>query len=243
MRMGGGLLVCAPWQELPRKDEAHMTATNPLDFAVLRRGLYTAVVADVLDSLGFRAQALGVPLGRVSGQGLLAGRAKTTLWEAVDGLDPRPYELELKAVDECRSDDVLIAAAGGSMRSGIWGELLSTAARNRGCAGVVVDGAVRDVARMNEMGFLVFARGTCPLDSLHRQRVAAVDVEVEIGGVRIHGGDLVLADCDGVVVVPRGVEAEALVRAWEKVTAENHVRDEIRAGSKAGEVFKKYGVL
>jgi regulator of RNase E activity RraA len=220
-----------------------MTANHPLDFAALREGLYTAVVADVLDSLGFRGQALDVPVRRASGRGLLAGRAKTTLWEAVERLDPRPYELELQAVDECRLDDVLIAAAGGSMRSGIWGDLLSTAARHRGCAGVVVDGAVRDVAKMNEMGFLVFARGTCPLDSLHRQRVAAVDVAVQIGGVRIESGDLVFADDDGIVVVPRAVEADAIARAWEKVTAENRVRDEIRAGSKAGEVFKKYGVL
>jgi regulator of RNase E activity RraA len=138
---------------------------------------------------------------------------------------------------------VLVAAAGGSMKSGIWGELLSTAARNAGCAGAIIDGAVRDVAKMNELGFRVFARGTCPLDSLHRQRVTAVDVAVEIGGVRIAPGDLLFADLDGVVVVPRKIEAEALAKAWEKVTAENRVRDEIRAGSKAGEVFRKYGVL
>lgn len=220
-----------------------MTAMNPHDFAALRKSLYTAVVADVLDTLGLRGQAVGVPLPRASGRGLLIGRAKTTLWQATDGVDPRPYELELAAVDECRADDVLIAAAGGSMRSGIWGELLSTAARNRGCAGVIVDGAVRDVERMNEMGFLVFARGTSPLDSLHRQRVTAIDAEVEVGGVTIRPGDLVLADLDGVVVVPRWVEAEVLERAREKVTAENRVRDEIRAGSKAGEVYRKYGVL
>jgi regulator of RNase E activity RraA len=93
------------------------------------------------------------------------------------------------------------------------------------------------------LGFLVFARGTCPLDSLNRQRVTDVDVAVEVGGVTIQPGDLVLGDLDGVVVVPHRVEAEALEAAWKKVTAENQVRDEIRAGSKAGEVFKKYGVL
>ncbi len=220
-----------------------MTAMNPHDIAALRSRLYTAVVADVLDALGLRRQAVGVGLPRISGQGLLVGRAKTTLWEEIEQVDPRPYELELKAVDECQTDDVLIAAASGSMRSGIWGELLSTAARNRGCAGVIVDGAVRDVARMNEMGFLVLARGTCPLDSLNRQRVTDVDVAVEVGGVIIQPGDLVLGDLDGVVVVPRTVEAEAIEAAWKKVTAENQVRDEIRAGSKAGEVFRKYGVL
>jgi regulator of RNase E activity RraA len=64
-----------------------------------------------------------------------------------------------------------------------------------------------------------------------------------MGGVRIGPGDLVFADADGVVVVPRAVEREALEKAWEKVTAENRVRDEIRAGAKAADVFRKYGVL
>ncbi|MBI3837733.1 MAG: RraA family protein [Planctomycetia bacterium] len=220
-----------------------MTPVDLHDFAWMRRALYTAVVADVLDSLALRDQVVGVELRLVSGSGPLAGRAKTTLWQDLESADPRPYDLELKAVDECHTDDVLIAAAGGSMRSGVWGELLSTAVRNRGCAGAIVDGAVRDVAKMHEMGFTVFARGTCPRDSLHRQRVTAVDVPVEIGGVRICPGDLVLADLDGIVVVPRAVERDALARAWEKVTAENRTRDEILAGTKAADVFRKYGVL
>ncbi len=220
-----------------------MTADAPQDIPSLRTVLYTAVVADVLDALGLRHQSLGISLPRQSGAGLLIGRAKPTLWEDVEHHDPRPYELELQAVDQCERDELIVAAANGSMRSGIWGELLSTAARNRGCAGALVDGAVRDVAPTRAMGFLVFARGTCPLDSMHRQRVVAVDVPVEIGGVKIEPGDLLLADDDGAVVVPSAVEAEAIAKAWQKVTAENVVRNEIRAGSKAGEVFKKYGVL
>jgi regulator of RNase E activity RraA len=129
------------------------------------------------------------------------------------------------------------------MRSGIWGELLSNAARNAGCAGAIVAGAVRDVAKMRAMGFAVFARGTNPHDSRDRQRVIDLDVPVEIGGVRISSGDLVLADEDGVVVVPREAEEEAIRRAWEKVHAENAVRDAIRGGMRAGEAFRRYGVM
>lgn len=224
-------------------NDRFMTGTRPLDFAWMRRALYTAVVADVLDALGLRQQVIGLEFRCVSGGGLLVGRAKTTEWEEIDQVDPRPYELELRAVDECRTDEVLLAAAGGSTRSGVWGELLSTAAQQRGCVGAIVDGAVRDVAKMNEIGFTVFARSTCPRDSLHRQRVTAIDVGVEMGGVRIDPGDLVFSDADGAVVVPQAVERDVLAKAWEKVTAENRVRDEIRAGMKAGEVFRKYGVL
>ncbi len=157
--------------------------------------------------------------------------------------DPSPYELELLAVDGCRSDDVLIAAAGGSERSGIWGELLSTAATNAGCVGAIVDGAVRDIRQMTEMKFPVFARSRNIYDSKDRQRVVDIDVPVEIDGVRFCPGDLVIADVDGVVVVPAEIQNEAIRAAWDKVHAENITRDAIREGMKATDAYKKFGVL
>jgi 4-hydroxy-4-methyl-2-oxoglutarate aldolase len=219
------------------------SGAGAITLEMMRQTLTTALICDALDAEGLPQQAPRVALRPLTNSGVLVGRCKTTLWADMAHPDPRPYELELRAVDECRPDDVLIAAAGGSMRSGIWGELLSTAARNRGCAGAIVDGGVRDVPRMRAMGFAVFARGTCPYDSLHRQRVIDLDVAVEIAGVRFAPGDLVFADEDGVAVVPSGVEAAVVRRAWDKVHAENAVRDAIRAGMGAAEVFRKYGVL
>ncbi len=210
---------------------------------MMRQSLYSAVVSDALDGLGYKHQSPRVPLPPHTTGDLLVGRCKTTLWADMAHVDPRPYELELAAVDSCRQGDVLIAAAGGSMRSGIWGELLSTAARNQGCLGAVVDGAVRDVVQMRQMGFAVFARGTCVYDSQNRQRVIDVDVPVAIDGVTFSPGDLVFADLDGVVVVPRAIEEKAIRAAWEKVHAENVTRDAIRGGMKAADAYKKYGVL
>jgi 4-hydroxy-4-methyl-2-oxoglutarate aldolase len=175
--------------------------------------------------------------------GLLIGRAKTTLWADMAHEDPKPYALELAAIDSCDADDVIVCAASGSIRSGIWGELLSTAARNRGCAGVIVDGAVRDVEKMRAMGFTVFARGTNPYDSRNRQRVIDYDVTIEIDGVRIAPGDIIAADRDGMVVVPQAVEQAVIAAAWAKVHAENQVRDAVRAGMSATEAFDKFGVL
>ncbi|MBC8876179.1 MAG: RraA family protein [Planctomycetes bacterium] len=219
------------------------STAHEITLPMMRESLYSAVVCDALDSLGYRNQSPCVPLRPMTTNGLLVGRCKTTLWADMFHEDPRPYELELKAVDECRTDDVLVAAADGSMRSGIWGELLSTAATNRGCVGAIVDGAVRDVVRMTDMRFAVFARGTCVYDSRDRQRVIDIDVPVEIRGVRFCPGDLVFADVDGVVVVPREVELEVIRRAWGKVHAENKVRDAIRNGMKATEAWDTYGVL
>ena len=209
----------------------------------MRQHLYSAVVCDALDAAGFPNQSPRVPIKPLTSGGVLVGRCKTTLWAEMAHADPQPYELELQAVDTCRPDDVLIAAAGGTMRSGLWGELLSTAARRSGCVGAIVDGAVRDVVKMTAMGFAVFARGTCVYDSKDRNRVIDVDVPVEIDGVRFSPGDLVFADADGIVVVPQAAEAKVIQAAWNKVHAENEVRDAIRGGMTATEAFAKYGVL
>jgi len=214
-----------------------------ITLAMMREQLYSAVVSDALDSLGYKEQSPRVPLPPITSSGLLVGRAKTTLWADMAHADPQPYELELKAVDECRPDDLFIAAAGGSWRSGVWGELLSTAAKNSGCVGAVIDGAVRDVAKMRAMPFPVFARGTCVYDSLNRQRVIDVDVPVQIDRVTIEPGDLVFADEDGVVVVPQEIEQAAIRAAWNKVHAENITRDAIMGGMKATDAYQKYGVL
>jgi regulator of RNase E activity RraA len=220
-----------------------LAAIAGISFAAMRQSLYSAVVCDALDAEGWPRQSPRVPLRPLTVSGVLVGRCKTTLWADMAHPDPQPYELELAAVDGCRADEVLIAAAGGSMRSGIWGELLTTAAKNGGCVGVIVDGAVRDLGRMRDMQFPVYARGGCIFDSKDRQRVIDVDVPVEIDGVRFAPGDLVVADEDGVVVVPRAIEEAVLRRAWDKVHAENEVRDAIRAGMKATDAFRKYGIL
>ena len=210
---------------------------------MMRQSLYSAVVCDALDAAGLTRQSPRVALRPMTVDRILVGRCKTTLWADMAHPDPKPYELELAAVDGCKADDVLIAAAGGSGRSGIWGELLTTAARNQGCVGAIIDGMVRDVGKMRAMQFLLFARGTCIYDSKDRQRVIDIDIPVEIDGVRFAPGDLVIADEDGIVVVPRAVEEVVIQAAWQKVHAENEVRDAIRAGMKATEVFRKYGVL
>lgn len=217
--------------------------TTKITLTMMRQSLYSAVVADALDSLGYTHQSPRVQLPPMTGVEKIVGRCKTTLWADMAHVDPKPYELELIAVDSCKTDDIMIAAAGGSMRSGIWGELLSTAARNSGCVGVICDGAVRDVAKMTAMGFACFARGTCVYDSQNRQRVVDIDIPVEIDGVRFGPGDLVFADTDGVVVVPKQVEKEAIRKAWEKVHAENVTRDAIKGGMKATAAYRKYGVL
>ena len=219
------------------------TRPSEITLSHVRDHMYSAVICDALDSIGYTNQSPRVPLRQLTSNDMIVGRCRTTLWADMFHQDPQPYDLELKAVDSCQRDDVLIAAAGGSMRSGIWGELLTTAVRNRGCVGAIVDGAVRDVGKIRQMGFPVVARGTCLYDSKNRQRVVDRDISVEIDGVVFSASDLVIADEDGIVVVPQQVEAEVLALAWAKVHDENEVRTAIASGMKAVDAFARFGVL
>jgi regulator of RNase E activity RraA len=218
-------------------------ASAEITLQMIRESLHAAVICDSLDALGYRDQSPRIQLRPYTTDAILVGRCRTTLWRDGSAETSNPYELELAAVDSCRPDDVFVAAAGGSMISGIWGELLSTAARNAGCVGAVVDGAVRDVRKMRELGFPVFARGTSVYDSQNRQVMIDMDVPVQIGGVRFRPGDLVIADEDGVVVVPQEVEAEVLRRAWEKARSETAFRRAVGNGMKATTAYERHGVL
>ena len=210
---------------------------------MMRDSLYSACVADAIDKVGLRRQSPRIPFQAMTGIHKLVGRCNTTLWLDFDYDDPNSYELELQAVDSCQPNDVVICAAQGSMRAAIWGELLSQAARNAGAVGVIADGAVRDIAHMESMGFPAFARGASVYDAMHRQKVVEYDIPVDIDGVRFSPGDLVIADRDGVVVVPQRVEHEVIQRAWKKVHEENEVREAIRKGMKACDAYQRYGVL
>ena len=211
---------------------------------MMREVLSVPLLCDALDAAGFKRQSPRLPIVSITMPGItLVGRCKTTLWADMAHLDPEPYKLELAAIDSCQPDDVLVAAASGSNRSGIWGELLSTAARNTGCIGVIVDGYLRDVEKMRAMQFPAFARGTNPYDSRDRQRVIDFNVAIELDGVTIQPGDLIAADQDGIVIIPKSVEKEVVAAAWKKAHAENQVRDAIRTGMSATEAFATYGVL
>jgi regulator of RNase E activity RraA len=218
---------------------------DPGLLARIRKELYTAVMSDVLDGLGYRNQAMPPSIRPLDDALVLAGYARTgsyrEVYHVAAGINP--YELEIALVDDLKPDDVAVFGCGGSKRIAPWGELLSTASRARGAAGCVTDGMARDVRAIRAMGFPVFHGGIAPLDSKGRGMVAEIDVPIECAGVGIAPGDLVMGDADGVVVVPRAVEDHALAGAFAKVASEDRTRDELRAGVKLADVFAKYRVL
>lgn len=123
-----------------------------------------------------------------------------------------------KALSEAQEGDVLVIDGEADGRAGaLIGELMAREARDRGVAGVVVDGAVRDVAGLIALGFPAFSRAVTPRVGVNR-RLGETSVPISVGGVIVHPGDYIVADDDGVAVIPAS-EAEAIANAGEAIDA------------------------
>jgi len=211
-------------------------------FALIKKELYTPVVGDILDAKGFYHQFLPQPIQPMKEDMVVVGRAMPALMIDVFGEQEKPFGELTAALDQLQPGEVYIAA-GGTMRCAYWGEILTATARKRGAVGAIIDGFHRDTKMVLEQNWPVFSRGRYAQDSGVRTQVVNYRCPIEIGGVWIHPGDLVFADLDGVLIVPKKVEHEVIQRALEKVRGEKLVRKEIENGMSSTEAFKKYGIL
>jgi 4-hydroxy-4-methyl-2-oxoglutarate aldolase len=205
--------------------------------------LYTAVVSDSLDQLGIRHQAMREYLRPLFPACKFAGWARTIACSDVYHISDNPYDLEIEAMDSILPGEVVVVSTQQSLRNAPWGELMSTAAKARKARGAVIDGLVRDVKKIEELGFPVLAAGIKPVDSIGRGIVTGYNVPVACGDVIVRPGDFVFADYDGVVVARRERAIDALTLAREKVVRENKSREELLKGAYLRDVFNKYGVL
>jgi 4-hydroxy-4-methyl-2-oxoglutarate aldolase len=146
-------------------------------------------------------------------------------------------------VDALEPGDVAVGCTNRSTRTGLWGELLSTASKARGARGAVTDGYIRDARRIMDIGFPVFAAGMRPVDSRGRSVVLDYDVPVVCAGVQVRSGDIIFGDIDGVVVIPHEVADETVARALEKARREDESRTALQSGAYLRDVFARYGVL
>lgn len=202
----------------------------PADVIDRWRVITSAVAADQLG--GGHADSSIRPI-RAMGEGVrLVGSAITALCE------PKDYGPVHHAIDVAESGDVLVIAASGRSDAAMIGELLSTAARLKGIAGVVLDGAVRDVATLSRWpDFHVFTRWITPRGPSTMES-GAVNCPVEIAGVSVRPYDLVLGDQDGVVFVPRTLAESKLPACLERVEAEAGWEAQLVAGASTLDVFK-----
>jgi len=229
---------------MSKRNPGRAATTADLEmFLHIERDLYTAVISDSLDELGYHHQAMRERLRPVTTRYTFAGWARTVSCMDMYHVPSEPYAIEIEAVDSILPGEVAVVGTAESTRNAPWGELLSTAAKARGARGAIVDGLVRDVMKIEAIDFPVFAAGIKPVDSRGRGMVVDYNRPVDCGGVLVSPGDLVVADYDGIIVVPAEAVPDAVRLATEKVALENNTRKELSDGAYLRDVFAKYGVL
>jgi 4-hydroxy-4-methyl-2-oxoglutarate aldolase len=214
---------------------------NQKDICERYEQLYTGAVSDILDEKGYWRQALGKELRPIIPGRRAAGFAFPALGAIIKDVryDCRPAIL--KFLNAVPPFSMVVCDPGEEKICAFWGEFMSLVARNRGCRGTVVDGAIRDAEMILQADFQVFCTGFLPVSTVGRWRPINYGKPIVIHGVQIRPGDLVLGDIDGVVVVPVHMVEEVLFAAEECYRAEQSMKDELRAGKSMEEVFEKYG--
>jgi len=211
-------------------------------FAQARRDLFTAVVGDIMDKLGFRHQFLPPAIRPLEPDMVTIGRAMTVLEADISDDSGRPFGLMLDALDSLKPDEVYICT-GASPRYALWGELMSTRAQRCGAVGAVVDGYSRDTHGIRRLGFPTFSHGSYAQDQGPRGKVVDYRVPIGMEGVKVEPGDIVFGDLDGVCVVPRKAERDVFAGAFEKARGEKRVKKALEDGMTAREAFEKFGIL
>ena len=218
-------------------------------FDIVRNELYTAVVGDVMDKLGLLNQFLPPQIQPLQDDMFIIGRAMTVLEADVvsdsSSNNPvlnKPFGLMLEALDDLKKNEVYICT-GSSPSYALWGELMATRAQILGAAGAVVDGYSRDTRGILELKFPSFSYGRYAQDQAPRGKVIDFRVPIEIKGVRINSGDIIIGDIDGVCVVPRAVEEQVFRLSIEKARGEKMVQKKILEGMSTREAFDKYGIM
>jgi regulator of RNase E activity RraA len=211
-------------------------------FTLVKASLYTAVIGDILDSVGHIHQFLPAAVQPLLPEMIVVGRAMPVLVGDVFGPQAHPFGRLTEALDALKPGDVYLARR-ARLDCAAWGEILTTAAIARGSVGAVIDGYHRDTRQILDLDFPVFSRGSFGQDSSVRSSVLDYGVPVEIEGVHIAPGDLLVGDRDGVLVIPAAVEDEVIERALAKASTENEVRIAIQNGMSSTEAFATYGVL
>ena len=214
----------------------------PLDLDRVAAVTYSAVFSDVCDAMGLRDQTVSPGIMPLGGKGTLVGWARTALSRPVNEPPARHYGGEIDFIDSLRPGDVAVVDC-SQHAVAAWGELFSTASKGRGARGAVIDGLIRDRRKIEELGFSVYGRGHRPTDSLGRVSIEEADTTIQLGGVEVRTGDLIVADEDGITVVPREHAEEAVERAVAKATTENKARDLLIAGGTLADVWERFRVL
>lgn len=220
-------------------------------FVRMRAELFSAVIGDVMDGLGYKRQFLPPQVQPLRDDMVVVGRAMPVLeMDDEGGEGPgrqsealnRPFGLMLRALDELRPDEVYICS-GSSPRYALWGELMSLAASNQGATGAVVNGYSRDTRGILQQDFPCFSWGRYSQDQRPRGKVVDFRCGIRFGEVDVQPGDIVFGDIDGVCIIPKQIEREVIHGSLTKAHGERRVYDAIKNGMKAEQAWDTFGIM
>lgn len=205
--------------------------------------LYTGLVADVLDSMGYKDQTMDPSITPVDPAQTVAGAAYPATGRRNRSVD---YEAQiqrfLQMLGDVPAESCLVVSANTDNSAQV-GELTTRALAARNCRGVVTDGGTRDTQFIQEQGFPVYVRFRTPADSLYRWELLDWDATAVVGGVEVTPGDIVFGDIDGVTVVPEDIAQEVLLEAEEMKEDESAVREAVTDGVSPKEAYERYETL
>jgi 4-hydroxy-4-methyl-2-oxoglutarate aldolase len=220
-----------------------MDAADIASLAARFNAIYTGVLTDALDNRGYMNQTLDGGIVPLRPGMRLAGPAFTIEGRPRSGHD---YDTAIRkflvALGDVPAGHVAVYQTNQTGVAHL-GELSVAALKARGAAGSVLDGGCRDIEYCLREEFPIFAREITPTDSVPRWEVTATNEPTVVGGVSVRPGDWVVADLDGIVVVPAEVAEETLLEAEKKVATEDRIRDAIRAGTLPLEAYERFGTF
>jgi len=220
-------------------------------FEIARKELFTALVGDTLDKMGYLHQFLSPKMKPIRKDMVVIGRAMPVIEadvftesarETNNPMMKKPFGIMFEALDSLQSNEVYICS-GSSQQYALWGGLMSIRAIKLGAGGAVVDGFSRDTIEIENLNFPTFSTGTYAQDQGPRGKVIDYRVSIEFNGIPVNPGEIVYGDRDGVLIIPREVEREAFEGAIEKARGEQHVKKALENGMSTVEAFEEFGIM
>ncbi|WP_199154432.1 RraA family protein [Chromobacterium sp. ASV23] len=198
--------------------------------------LDTASLSDALDSLGIAGGLPGL-VQRVPGTRCV-GFAYTVRYQPVG--DEAGFKNAANYIDQVPAGSVIVSSNAGRADCTIWGDILTHVAVRRNISGTLIDGAARDIDTINQVRYPLFSKAVFMQSGKNRVQLSATQVPVEIGGVAVHPGDLIVADASGCLVIPRAQADEVVRRAKAVEETERRIIAEVERGSTLAEARALY---
>jgi regulator of RNase E activity RraA len=232
----------------PKRRSELSTVNNPYSISLQEMAdrysrLYTAAINDIFQAKGFHHQWLGpeITCKTMDLQNrIVAGAAFTVQWI----FDPIPDERDkpaAKMVEAYPEDGIVVVDAGADQISGFWGELATTVCLRNGVRGAVINGGAKDTGIIKTMDFPIFCKFTSPVDGFYRSRLRGWQIPIWINEILIRPGDMIVADNDGVLVIPQEIAEEILLEIERRVREETQTRQLLKEGVSADEASELTG--